>query len=472
MSTATAVLAASPVELELLRAERRSVVADTLPMADSLADYDAARASLAPLSDADLLAVIHCESGRCSHDGHQHRAAPLARRSVSYVAAVDIERERRKYQALARRPIHRLHTADDPAEVKWNAPTSGVSTDHYREHLDKWCQRATGCGLAATRERSGAHIGTAHRPMCAEDERQRELGQRRRNPAAYDIWCHTGGAQMDGGAYAIATHAVEVDHLGRETLHKVPTLVYVAAVAQPDQVQAKRRKSTTWRGASAASDSQRLADVGHSPRQHAEADTFYVDTDEGERGYNGRHNGEPIRWQALTAEGAEWLHAVAGTRWQAPTGDSNDPRRVVGAVAIDPTASRTHLAVAVDYVDQAGETRTYVRTRPLDHHGRADGPADVIVGSLPHTARIKRSREDLRTRQRNVGERGQAVVEATRQRRLRESCQLAATALATGEPIRSNSRPARAVRAATAVAVMAAIGGQSVSIGTLLTSVE
>lgn len=445
MSAASVELAASPVELELLRAERASVVPDTLALRDSLATYDAVRSTLVGLSDVDLVAVIHCESGRCEHPHHAHRDSLTSDRSTVYVAAVDVERERRKASAPT---LHRFHTG----EPKNDADAGGPATR----------QPVQVCRSANNRPSVNAADADA-----AEDRRQRELGAARRNPERYAVWVHTGGAQFDGGAYAVATHTITVDENGRETLHRVPAMVYVAAVAEPPQVQAKRRKSTTWRGASAASDSVRLADVGHSPRQHTTAAMVYVPTAEGLRGYNGTVNGAPVRWQELTAEGAAWLHAVAGTTWHPPMGDSNDPRRVVGAVAIEPAASRTHHYVAVDYVDRDGTVRTYSRTRPLDHAGSWQAPDDVIVGCLPHTARLKGKREDLR-RNTATSERGRQVVEATRQRRLAESCQRAATALATGEPIRSNSRTARAVRAATALSVMLAAAGVDVSPRTLL----
>lgn len=433
----SAVLAASPVELELLRAERASVVADTLALCDSLATYDAVRSTLVGLSDVDLAAVIHCESGRCEHDDHAHRDSLTSDRSTVYVAAVDVERERRKASAPT---LHRFHTGEPKDDTDAGGPATRRPVQVCRSgNLNR-------------------HSVNAADADAAEDRRQRELGAARRHPERYAVWVHTGGAQFDGGAYAVATHSVTVDENGRETLHRVPAMVYVAAVAETPQVQAKRRKSTTWRGASAASESTRLADVGHSPRQHATAAMQYLPTPEGDRGYNGTANGLPVRWQELTAEGAAWLHAVAGTTWTAPVGDSNDPRRVVGAVAVDPATSRTHPAVAVDYVDSNGNVSTYHRTRPLDHRGRADVPSDVVVGGLPHTARVKGKREDLR---RNVAtsQRGQAVVAATRQRRLRESCQMAATALRVGDPIRSNSRPARAVRVAVALSVMLAAAG-------------
>lgn len=435
MSASTS-LAASPVELELLRAERRSVVADTLTLSDSLATYDAVRSTLVSLSDVDLAAVIHCESGRCDHADHTHRDCLTADRSTVYVAAVDIERERRK--ALSH-TLHRFHT-DAPKE---DSDAGGPATRRP---------------VQVRRQANNRHSVNAADADAAEDRRQRELGAARRNPERYAVWVHTGGAQFDGGAYAVATHSVTVDGCGRETVHKVPAMVYVAAVAEPPQVQAKRRKSTTWSGASAASGSVRLADVGHSPRQHTTASTVYLPTPEGPRGYNGTLNGEPVRWQELTAEGAAWLHAVAGTTWHPPMGDSNDPRRVVGAVAIDPATSRTHHAVAVDYIDSDGEVRTYMRTRPLDHAGRWQAPADVVVGRLPHTARLKGKREDLRVK-RPSGVKGQANTERMRRVRAVESCQLAATALATGKPIRANSRPARAVRAAVALSVMLTSAG-------------
>ena len=438
MTAGEVLLAASPVELELLRAERASVVADTLALHDSLATYDKARAAVLSLSDVDLAAVIHCESGRCEHADHACRDSLTADRSTLYVAAVDVERQRRKASAPT---LHRFHTGEPANDTDAGGPAvrRPANLDRYRTNLDRY------------------RLNSADAD-AAEDRRQRELGAARRNPERYAVWVHTGGAQFDGGAYAVATHSVTVDESGRETVHKVPALVYVAAVAEPPQVQAKRRKSTTWRGASAASDSVRLADVGHSPRQHANASTVYLPTPEGPRGYNGTLNGSPIRWQELTAEGAAWLHAVAGTTWTAPTGDSNDPRRVVGAVAIEPAASRTHHAVAIDYYANDGERRTYMRTRPLDHAGRMDAPADVVVGRLAHTARLKGKREDLRVK-RPSGVKGQANTERMRRVRAVESCQLAATALKVGEPIRSNSRPARAVRAAVALSVMLASAG-------------
>lgn len=445
--SASATLAASPVELELLRAERLSVTSDTLALRDSLATYDAVRSTLVGLSDVDLAAVIHCESGRCDHADHARRDRLTADRSTVYVAAVDIERERRKARSHT---LHRFHTDEPKTDADAGGPATRRPVQFQAANLNRY------------------RLNSADAD-AAEDRRQRELGAARRNPERYNAWCHTGGAQFDGGAYAVATHSVSVDENGRETLHKVPAMVYVAAVAEPPQVQAKRRKSTTWRGASAASDSVRLADVGHSPRQHASASMFYAPTAEGLRGYNGTANGLPVRWQELTADGAAWLHAVNGSTWTPPAGDSNDPRRIIGAVAVEPAASRTHHYVAVDYVDRDGTVRTYHRTRPLDAAGRWDAPADVVVGRLAHTARLKGKREDLRS---NVAtsQRGRAVVAATRQRRLRESCRLAATALATGEPIRSNSRPARAVRAAVALSVMLAAGGVETDPRTLLAS--
>lgn len=403
---------ATVTELELERAARRSEAPRSVALTEALSAYDAALSAVESMTSVERHAALLSE--------HQGRGA-FGPTSALLAALLDYERSER--EALSP-TAHRFHTGDPASDSLAGGPATRRPV----------VRQLTSTNSAPLSE---------HQGDAAEDRRQRELGAARRNPERYAVWVHTGGAQYDGGALALATHRLTED--GREV--EAPHYVLVASVvAQPVDPRAQRLRSVQWRGAAAWTDSARLADVGHSPRQHTSAQRFAVVTPEGERDHNGRHNGEPVQWVPLSADGAAWLHAVAGTRWEAPASDSNDGRRIVGAVAVPGAASRTHRFVAVSMADGG----TYVRTRGLDHAGRSSG-MDAHAPYDPRSARWITKRQDLRRRS---GVTGDSNAQRMRSVRASESVALAVEALRTGEPVRSNTRVARALRAAAFVALV------------------
>lgn len=357
-------------ELEAERM-RRAAATDALPIRSTLAEYDAARGALVALSDADLWSTIHAE-----HAARGAFGAP----SATYVAAVDIERERRR--ALAPE-VTKFHTGAprDDADAGGPAgrrPVALVAAAPW----SPWCTDAD----------------------AAELRRQTELGAARRNPERYAVWVHTGGAEYDGGAVMAATHYIDAD--GAEV--EYPTwltphgrkawrgaLVRVGVVAQPGEVRATARKSVRWHGRSANDyrgpaasirpehraaahdaatiDGGALADTGHRAREHGRALL-------GDDGCNALVNGRRVRLRPLTAEGALWLHLCADTGHGAQYAEG-DPQRVVGAIEDAPRRQHGRPVVVVQWV----------------HRSATDGQGNALVRAVVRHA-VDTDRGDWRNR--------------------------------------------------------------------------
>lgn len=397
-----------------------------------------------------------------------HHAALLRMRGASLFAP-------RTADELAVLAADRQRTADHHAALvvieattnEYGSPRSGVDTDTYVEHLDKFGQRGPSV-VGPYAFRSGDHIGTAPtpaplaRPVAVDDVE---------HWARYAVHASTGGSLYDGGAWAVASHVVHVDHLGRETIEDGPTVigadgksytgaaVYVAAVAQPADVRALRLRSVRWFGGTGRiedPDAGALADRGHSTR---EAGTALVGAD----GCNltrttadGTATRE--RWNHLRAETALALHTLAATECPSYV-LASDRLAVVGAMPGEPRKWETRYGVAIDVEERQHDgttaVRTIWRTRPLraDEYGQY-GPDGVLA----HTARWKAlpKREDPRTGGSRTVERAAAVKAAARHRRIETARAIAVEALAVGAPVvgRSHSLHVRLARGAAVVSFL------------------
>lgn len=460
-------------ELEAERM-RRATATDALPIRSTLAEYDAARVALVALSDADLWQTIHAE-----HAARGAFGAP----SATYVAAVDIERERRRARGAE---VHRFHTGAPRDDTDAGGPAGRRPVvEVWSSPWSPWCTDADD----------------------AELRRQTELGAARRNPERYAVWVHTGGDQYDGGAVMAATHYIDADGIEREyptfmTPHKRKAwrgaLVRVGVVAQPGEVRATARKSVRWHGRSANDyrgpaasirpehraaahdaatiDGGALADTGHRAREHGRALV-------GDDGCNALVNGRRVRLRPLTAEGALWLHLCADTGHGAQYAEG-DPQRVVGAIEDAPRRRHGRPAVVVQWVHQTdtdGNGNALVRevvrhTIDTDRNGwrnrsvTTDGRtyagnlnAELLQEWTPlaHTARSATIRADRRRGlvdrpERTTTEYRRTDADRKREQRRRSALVAARTALMSGAlPAgRSHSAPVQAAAVALVVALV------------------
>lgn len=383
-------------------------------------------------------------------------ASVFAPRSADELAVLDADRQRTA--------DHHATLADIERDAqRWDAPLSGVSTDHYREHIERTAQRGPGAGWFGG-WRSGDHIEQAA-PANAP-ARTLRTGDDLADYSRYAVHASTGGSLYDGGAWAIATHSVTVDAQGREHIERAPAAVYVAAVAQPADVRAMRLRSVRWFGGTGRvedPDAGALADRGHSTREAGHALV-------GPDGCNlTRITSDAIereRWVHVRGETAVALHRLAGTEPSAHILDA-DRLAIVGAMPGEPRRWETRYGIAVDieehHSDGTIERRTAWRTRPLSD---AERSMWGDVGVLAHTARYRAlpRREDPRSeaeREARTPGRRQARQEAARFRRLLAAHSVAVEAMAVGEPILSGRRDALPRRLTEAAVLSAALCGVS-----------
>ena len=374
----------------------------------------------APLADYQtaLAAMRHLDDTQLSHAIHDLAAlrGPLGATSAHLTAALDVERERHDIRGAR---LYTRHTG--PARPDNEPGGSMRHAPHTYTHTPRPTHNPATAQTAETQRRQDAHSQTDPR---------------------YRIHAHIGGSQHDGYAWAIATHNTD----GTPSPHWQQT----TAIAEPPKPTATHNPPTPWKGAPAWTDTTRAADVGHSARAHGRALL-------GADGRNGSVDGRRVRWQVLTADGAAWLHAVAGTVWSGGSG-----RHVVGAVEVPGRLSTTGYRVVVDLPDGSPRTRP-----PLDAAGApVDCNTRAVVEGLPYTARRVPVRRDLRPRQRSTGRSAQ-VVAATARRRRAQAVADAVACVAVGAAPRSNSRTADAVRAVAAVRVMSALAGRTVQLAEL-----
>jgi hypothetical protein len=371
-------------------------------------------------------------------------AADRQRTADHHAAVVDIEREANTYTGRSRPMV----------------------LDHYIEHLDKFGQRGPSV-VGPYAFRSGDHITTA--PAPAPLARPVVLDEIE-HWARYACRASTGGSLHDGGAWAVASHVVHVDHLGRESIEDGPTVigadgksytgavVYVAAVAQPADVRAMRLRSVRWFGGTGRiedPDAGALADRGHSTREAGAALVGADGCNLTRTTADGTATRE--RWTHLRAERAADLHALAGTDCP-PYIPQSDRLAIVGAMPGEPRKWETRYGVAIDIEDRQHDGTTAVhtiwRTRPLraDEYGQY-GP----VGTLAHTARWKAlpKQEDPRTGASRTVERAAAVKATARHRRIETARAVAVKALAVGRiEGRSHSLHVRLARGAAVVSFL------------------
>lgn len=295
--------------------------------------------------------------------------------------------------------------------------------------------------------------------MSTYSSKDEALARVRRGPAPvvevdrYDV-SGIGPDEFDGGAYAYASHAI-ID--GAEV--ECPHLAYVAAVAQPAEVRALRRRSVMWHGGTGRiedPDAGALADTARSTRETTRALVGPDGCNLTRVAADGTTTRE--RWNHVSRDAALWLHAVAGTNAPANVHSAPEARSVVGAVRGMPRRIRTRHGVALDYVS-GSEVRTYVRSRPLTSGGRWDAPADVVAGALPHTARsVVLGREDERTgAERRAADPTRAERDRSRQAAKREikARLMAVQALQTGAVVgRADAAHVRLARGAVVVALL------------------
>lgn len=371
-----------------------------------LADYTTALAAMRQLDDTQLSHTIHDLAAL---------RGPLGATSAHLTAALDVERERHDIRGARLYPRHTgpAREDNDPGGSMRHAPHTYTHTPRPTPH-----------------------------PAAAQtaEQQRRHDAQSQTNPR-YRIHAHIGGSEHDGYAWAIATHNTD----GTPSPHWQQT----TAIAEPAKPTATHNPPTPWKGAPAWTDTTRPADIGHSTRAHGRALL-------GADGYNGTVGGRRVRWQVLTADGAAWLHAVAGTRW-----DGGSGRHVVGAVEVPARRSTTDYRVVVDLPGGSSRTRP-----PLRLDGRPVDSTRAVVEGLPHTARRVPVRRDLRPRQRSTGRSAQ-VVAATARRRRGQAVADAVACVAVGAAPRSNSRAAEAVRAVAALRVMSAFAGRTVQLAEL-----
>lgn len=352
----------------------------------NLAAYHAARELLATVDHDELATIIR--------DEHERRGM-FGRTSAILSAALD--------EDAARTAAHHaeVHAVDAEAHGPdaWKVPTSGVSTDRYRDHLAHYAVNGPSVGLV-TDCRSGNHIGTAPAPSTDAVGRPADPSDPR-----FRVHVTTGGSLLDGYAYMVASHKLADDGV---TEYESPHTVRVGVIAQPGDPTAHLSQPVHWYGRtmanwdptlSAADDavmSGRQADNATSGRRAGRALDRWTP---GAEGTNGTHNGQPVRWRNLTARAAQWLHAVNGTECPADILDT-DPQRIVGAIPVEPLKTRRRHSVAIDIVQRTpqGQRRSVYHRQPdaLDHHGRWNPPTRILVNAQPHTARSSSVRQDKR----------------------------------------------------------------------------
>lgn len=366
-------------------------------------------------------------------------ASIFAERTPEDRAALAVDRQRTTAH-------HAAVKAVAAAAEEYGPPRCAVRRDVERVGLDVVPWSGPTAGLFGG-WRTGDHIGTAPAPapMARPD-----TGDDLDRWARYAVHASTGGSLFDGGAWAIASHHIDAD---TGDVVEGAAAVYVAAVAQPADVRALRLQSVQWHGRSmAAGDVDTFGAVADNVASSRTAGTALVRWSP--LGHNGRWSQQdddrdprtaPMYWRPLTLEGARWLHAVAGNDPYRP-GDRTDGRTIVGAIPVAPMTRRARYAVAVDYLHREDDGTTTVRTHV--RHDRQQSP----VTALPHTARLLRTTEDVRQRNRprpeQAAARRLAAVETLR----------IAVASGSGLPVIGDGR-SLVVQLARSVALVAAVCG-------------
>lgn len=314
-------------------------------------------------------------------------ASIFADRTPEDRAALAVDRQRTEEH-------HAAVKALAAATEEYGPPRCAVRRDVERVGLDVVPWSGPTAGLFGG-WRTGDHIGTAPAPapMARPD-----TGDDLDSWARYAVHASTGGSLFDGGAWAVATHRLADDG----TEYESPHIVRIGSVvAQPADPRALRLQSVQWLGRSmAAGDVATFGAVADNVASSRTAGTALVRWSP--LGHNGRWSQQdddrdprtaPIHWRPLTLEGARWLHAVAGNDPYRPD-DHTDGRAIVGAIPVAPMTRRARYAVAVDYLHREENGTTTVRT-----HVRHDGQQSPVT-ALAHTARLHRTTEDVRQRNR------------------------------------------------------------------------
>lgn len=251
---------------------------------------------------------------------------------------------------------------------------------------------------------------------------------------------------LDGHAYAVATHRVDDDGIEYESPH----IVRIGAVAQAPDARATARVSVQWHGGTGRIEDVDAGAVADGTRSERHAGTALTSRADGCNATITDADGTQRRARLvhLRADGALWLHAVAGT---VPSERlvTLDAHAVVGHVEVDPQRRFTDHVVVVDVLVRQpdGTYVTVTRVRPpvgasavrilptYPRPGTVTTTGDGYVSSDPrpapgrpiaHTARLRPATKDERTE-------SDRPVEQQKKRRQHRAEQLAHTRLETAK---------------------------------------
>lgn len=366
----------------------------------------------AAMTDADLTAAIHAAATNW---------APFTPRPDHLAGLVHVESARR---AAREADLHAV-TAEvlsyepSPTMGREVRPNASVRTDgEWSTIAVLWGGYSTPVERTASarrwnvarrryRQRVDAHLaGRTHRDALVR--RRGLVTTRDARDVAPDL--------LDGHAYAVATHRVDDDGIEYESPH----IVRIGAVAQAPDARATARVSVQWHGGTGRIEDVDAGAVADGTRSERHAGTALTSRADGCNATITDADGTQRRARLvhLRADGAVWLHAVAGTVPPERLA-TLDAHAIVGHVEVDPQRRFTDHVVVVDVlVRQAdGTYATVTRVRPPvgasavrilptypppraivtsgDGYVTSD-PRPALGRPLAHTARLERATKDTR----------------------------------------------------------------------------